>query len=111
MGKMENVQAVNDLLNECGIKTSKALVEFNATVEYQPANISDTTKVQIKTDTYHYGDIEIIPTSIIDLNVVHTGFIANFSTYQYNSNNKELIITGIAHPSKGGKPYKVTIKP
>ncbi len=71
MEKMKNVQAVNDLLNECGIKTSKALVEFDATVEYKPANISDTTKVQIKTDTYHYGDIEVIPTSVIDLKVVH----------------------------------------
>lgn len=111
MGQPQNVQAVKDLLNEYGIYTSRTSVEFNATVEYQPANIADTTKVLIKTDTYNYGDIEVIPTSIIDSDIVHTGFWTNRCTYQYDSNNRELIITDVAHISKGGKPYKVTIKP
>ena len=111
MGRMENIQAVNELLNEYSINRSKALVQFKAKIVYQPTNITDITNVQIKTDTYHYGDIEVLPTSKINLDIVHTGFNADYCTYQYDSTNKELIITGIANSSKGGKPYKVTIKP
>lgn len=111
MGQSLNVQALNDLLEEYGINKNGALTEFYAVVVYQPKNIVDTTKIQVQTDTFNYGNIEIIPTDSIDLNVVHTGFKIDYNIYQYDAGNKELIISGKAHISKGGKPYKITIKP
>lgn len=92
-------------------KNNAAGIRFKAVVKYPNNSISDTTEVLIQTKSVGSGKIEVIPTDKIDLKVLHTGFEPKWQTFEFDSNTQDLIISGIATPQKGGKPYTVIITP
>lgn len=109
---MKNTLVIDNFLsNNRHIENNGVIAQFQATVEYSPANISDTTTVVVNTDTFNYGNIEIHETKRINLKIIHTGFTTRFNDYVHDKENNTLIIHGTAHSTKGGKPYTVTIIP
>ena len=108
----ENVIAIGEFLESNNLKKNDSMIaEFRAFVQYLPANISGLANVQIKKDTYNFGTIDIEESDNISLKKVHTNFLPQFCEYSYDNNNNSLIIKGVAHLSKGGKPYTITITP
>lgn len=109
--EMENAGVIGTFLsNNDKIKRFGAVAIFQAVVHYTPANITDTVTVHLTTAGTTYGNIEIVDTDI-DPYALHTGFNVKFAQYTYDSRRNTLTIEGTAHPTKGGKPYTVTITP
>ena len=106
---MKKMQIFSSFLEVSRIEKTSQIVIFKAVVEYVELSICDVTKVQMKLDSFYYGDIEVYPTEKIDSSIVHTGFSVPFNEYQLD--NQTLIIKGIASPAKGGKDYTVRITP
>lgn len=107
--EIEKINAINRFLDVNGIVKFCQIVEFRAFVDYVENSISDITKVQIKLDSFHFGDVEVYPTDRIDISVLHTGFSEPFNDYKLD--NQTLVIKGTASPAKGGKNYTVRITP
>lgn len=59
----------------------------------QQEEISSVAKLQISTDTFQYGDIEIIGDDF-DSFKIHTGFTPRLNEYTYDKDNYALIIKG-----------------
>ena len=106
---MKKMQIFSGFLEANKIEKTSQLVIFNAVVEYVELSICDVTKVQMKLDSFYYGDIEVYPTEKIDISIVHTGFSVPFNEYQLD--NQTLVIKGTASPAKGGMDYTVRITP
>lgn len=110
--EIENACIIGSFLEDNNLKKGNSMIaKFRAFVEYSPLKIHDLTNVMIKKDTFGYGEIDIEETDIISLKKVHTNFKPRLNEYYYSSCDNALTIKGIAHISKGGKPYIVTIKP
>lgn len=110
--EMENARVIGTFLSDNNkFKKLGTIATFEAVIQYAPANIIDTVTVQITTTGYYYGHIEIDDTDIININIVHTGFDIQYAQYTYDGKRNTLTIEGTAHPTKGGKPYTVTITP
>ncbi len=110
--EMSNIGAIRDFLSHNGLlRNPGCIAEVRSFIRYTPANINDISTLQIKVDTFNYGEIEILETDKIDVNIVHTGFIPRFNEYQFDEQSNTLTIKGKAHISKGGKQYIVSINP
>lgn len=107
--ELEKINAINRFLDVNRVIKSCQIVEFQAIVEYLEHSIIDVTKVQIKLDNFHFGDVEVYPTDRIDITLLHTGFSEPFN--EYNLDNQTLVIKGTASPAKGGENYTVKITP
>lgn len=109
LDEMKKMQIFSSFLEANKIEKTNPIVIFKAVVEYVELSICDVTKVQMKLDSFYYGDIDVYPTAKIDINNVHTGFSVPFNEYQLD--NQTLVIKGAASPAKGSKDYTVRITP
>ena len=107
--ELERHQIINSFLETNNLGKLYKSVEFYAIVGYVELAIYDVTKVRVALDGYNYGSVEVYPTTSIDANIIHTGFLAQYHEYQLK--NKTLVIMGTASPDKSGKDYTVHIKP
>lgn len=105
---MTNSQAVYNLMEEVQkFQKQKGLIicfrpyilyEYNGTEDRERLN------VEIKLDTYNYGDIEISEGNTLTNVTHHLGFSSKLQNYQYDNVNRIFIISGKS--SKMGN-YKV----
>ena len=106
---MENSQVISRFVDANKIEVDGTIVQFRAVVEYLELAICDVTTVQVKLDSFRYGDIEVFGTPRIDMRILHTGFSAPYNEYQLE--NLTLVVKGTASIAKGGKEYSVRITP
>ena len=109
--ELKNISEVREFISDNKVFDRRsALSIFKAKVTYfsSISDVSGIANVYVKTEGYNCeGDIEIVGDNF-DSEIIHTGFKAKFQDYEYNKEEKQLIIKGNS-PKMGGK-YSVTLQ-
>lgn len=109
--EMKNSQAIYDLVQEIqkqkSLMMNGVIINFTPYILYEHNGTEDRERlnVEIKHDTYNYGDIEISEGNTLKNDTHHLGFSSRYQDYQYDDVNKIFIVSGKS-PKMGN--YKVS---
>ncbi|MGC0119928.1 hypothetical protein [Pseudoalteromonas piscicida] len=109
---MDSHLAIHDFIEANNIDRDEfGNCTFTAIIDYQSPAISDkaTTEVKIIRNGYNDGEINLSEGGPLTVENYHLDFTIDYQVYSYNSNSKELEVTGKS-PKMGGA-YKVSIYP